>query len=234
VSSPITKRVYNLGLDEFFEWYSQEPRPGFTRATVAAWCVTLEARGLGAVSINVRITAVRKLAVEGADNGLLATKPSTFQGAVMYLHLIRASRAENCSHRGEKNPASKCGRLRGDPVAHDPAHFPTNANTESTQGAPARDLLVAGRAQEDVNPGQCKMPNGAKDFFWHAVACRKLGFWHSPVLAPQIDDFLLRACCTRRPGEAGPETSFPPYWNRKHPSRNRDTFSVCPKPDPLV
>ena len=69
VSSPITKRVYNLGLDEFFEWYSQEPRPGFTRATVAAWCVTLEARGLGAVSINVRITAVRKLAVEGADKG---------------------------------------------------------------------------------------------------------------------------------------------------------------------
>jgi hypothetical protein len=27
VSSPITKRVYNLGLDEFFAWYSQEPRP---------------------------------------------------------------------------------------------------------------------------------------------------------------------------------------------------------------
>ena len=33
---------------------------------------TLEARGLGPVSINVRITAVRKLAVEAADNGLLA------------------------------------------------------------------------------------------------------------------------------------------------------------------
>jgi integrase len=33
---------------------------------------SLEARGLGAVSINVRITAVRKLAVEAADNGLLA------------------------------------------------------------------------------------------------------------------------------------------------------------------
>ena len=72
VSSPITKRVYNLGLDEFFAWFSQEPRPGFTKATVAAWRVALEARGLGAVSINVRITAVRKLAVEAADNGLLA------------------------------------------------------------------------------------------------------------------------------------------------------------------
>src|SRR5260370_27520985 len=72
VSSPITRRVYNLGLDQFFEWYGREPRSGFTKATVSAWRVTLEARGLGAVSINVRITAVRKLAVEAADNGLLA------------------------------------------------------------------------------------------------------------------------------------------------------------------
>src|SRR5271156_3311644 len=72
VSSPITKRVYNLGLDEFFAWYEQEPRSGFTKATVSAWRVALEARNLGSVSINVRITAVRKLAVEAADNGLLA------------------------------------------------------------------------------------------------------------------------------------------------------------------
>jgi site-specific recombinase XerD len=62
----------HLGLDEFFEWYGCEPRPGFTKATVSAWRVVLEARGLGAVTINVRITAVRKLAVEAADNGLLA------------------------------------------------------------------------------------------------------------------------------------------------------------------
>src|SRR5580658_3702997 len=74
VSSPITKRVYNLGLDEFFKWYEQEPRSGFTKATVSAWRVALEARALGSISINVRITAVRKLAVEAADNGLLAPK----------------------------------------------------------------------------------------------------------------------------------------------------------------
>jgi hypothetical protein len=72
VSSPITRRVSNLGLDEFFEWYGREARPSFTKATVCAWRVALEVRGLGAVSINVRITAVRKLAVEAADNGLLA------------------------------------------------------------------------------------------------------------------------------------------------------------------
>ena len=72
VSSPITRRMYNLGLDEFFAWFGQEPRSGFAKATVSAWRVALEARGLGSVSINVRITAVRKLAVEAADNGLLA------------------------------------------------------------------------------------------------------------------------------------------------------------------
>jgi site-specific recombinase XerD len=73
VSSPITRRVYNLGLDEFIAWFMLEARPaGFTKATVTAWRVALEARGLGPISIHVRITAVRKLAVEAADNGLLA------------------------------------------------------------------------------------------------------------------------------------------------------------------
>jgi hypothetical protein len=60
-----------LGLDEFFKWHEQEPRSGFTKANVSALRVALEARGLGSVS-NARITAVRKLAVEAADNGLLA------------------------------------------------------------------------------------------------------------------------------------------------------------------
>jgi hypothetical protein len=53
VSSPITRRVYNLGLDEFIAWYGQEPRPtGFTKATVTAWRVALEESG-------ARLTLVR-------------------------------------------------------------------------------------------------------------------------------------------------------------------------------
>jgi site-specific recombinase XerD len=72
VSSPITKRVYNMALDEFMVWFQQEPRPGFTKATVSAWRVSLEARGLGSSSIIIRVSAIRKLAAEAADNGLLA------------------------------------------------------------------------------------------------------------------------------------------------------------------
>jgi hypothetical protein len=37
VSSPITKRVYNMALNEFLVWFQQAPRPGFTKATVSAW-----------------------------------------------------------------------------------------------------------------------------------------------------------------------------------------------------
>src|SRR5579871_101434 len=47
VSSPITKRVYDHALDEFFAWFGQEPRPGFTKATVAAWRVALEGADSG-------------------------------------------------------------------------------------------------------------------------------------------------------------------------------------------
>jgi site-specific recombinase XerD len=72
VSSPITKRVYNMALNEFMAWFQQEPRPGFTKATVSAWRVSLEARGLGSSSIIIRMSAIRKLAAEAADNGLLA------------------------------------------------------------------------------------------------------------------------------------------------------------------
>jgi site-specific recombinase XerD len=72
VSSPITKRVYNMALDEFINWYEHAPRPGFTKATVSSWRVSLEARGLGSSSIIIRMSAVRKLAREAADNGLLA------------------------------------------------------------------------------------------------------------------------------------------------------------------
>jgi hypothetical protein len=59
VSSPITRRVYNMALDEFIALYRLGPRPGFTKATVSAWRVSLEARGLGSSSIIIRMSAIR-------------------------------------------------------------------------------------------------------------------------------------------------------------------------------
>src|SRR6058998_3780758 len=72
VSSPITRRVYNMALNEFMDWYAQAPRPGFSKATVSAWRASLEARKLGSSSIIIRMSAIRKLAAEAADSGVLA------------------------------------------------------------------------------------------------------------------------------------------------------------------
>ena len=58
VSSPITKRVYNMALDEFLAWFKQAPRPGFTEATVGAWRASLEERRLGSSSIIIRMSAI--------------------------------------------------------------------------------------------------------------------------------------------------------------------------------
>jgi site-specific recombinase XerD len=72
VSSPITRRGYNMAMDEFMTWLRHSSRTGFTKATVSAWRVSLEGRGLGSSSISIRLSAIRKLAAEAADNGLLA------------------------------------------------------------------------------------------------------------------------------------------------------------------
>jgi len=68
VSSPITKH----GLERVHGVVQQAPRPGFTKATVSAWLVSLEERGLGSSSIIIRMSAILKLVAEAADNGLLA------------------------------------------------------------------------------------------------------------------------------------------------------------------
>jgi len=67
-----------MALNEFMDWFQQAPRPGFTKATVSAWRVSLEERRLGSSSIIIRMSAIRKLAAEAADNGLLA--PELAQG----------------------------------------------------------------------------------------------------------------------------------------------------------
>jgi integrase len=59
-------------LSEFLAWCLANGADGFTKATVQSYRAELEARGLSASAVNVQLAAVRKLAAEAADNGLLA------------------------------------------------------------------------------------------------------------------------------------------------------------------
>jgi site-specific recombinase XerD len=72
VTSPHSRRAYNKALDDFLSWYLVAPRGLFRKAVVQEYRSKLEADGLAASTINVRLAAIRKLAQEAADNALLA------------------------------------------------------------------------------------------------------------------------------------------------------------------
>jgi len=69
--SPHSRRVYGKALDEFRLWAVEAAPEGFTKAAVQRYRAHLEALDLAASTINVRLTAVRKLAQEAAENGWL-------------------------------------------------------------------------------------------------------------------------------------------------------------------
>jgi site-specific recombinase XerD len=72
VNSPESKRAYDRAITDFLKWASTTARnTGFTKATVQAYRAHLSALGLAASTINVRMSAIRRLASEAADNNLM-------------------------------------------------------------------------------------------------------------------------------------------------------------------
>ncbi len=67
-----SRRCYQHAIAEFIDWYCSEPRLGFNKGVVTRYRIHLEARGLAPGTINLRLAAVRRLAYEAADSGLLS------------------------------------------------------------------------------------------------------------------------------------------------------------------
>jgi site-specific recombinase XerD len=72
LGSPDSRRGYQHAIDEFVAWYCSEPRLAFNKTVVLRYRFHLEERGLAPGTINVRLAAVRRLAYEAADAGLLS------------------------------------------------------------------------------------------------------------------------------------------------------------------
>jgi site-specific recombinase XerD len=70
--SPGSRRCYEHAIAEFIDWYCSEPRLGFNKAVVTRYRMHLEARGLAPGTVNLRLAAIRRLAYEAADCGLLS------------------------------------------------------------------------------------------------------------------------------------------------------------------
>jgi len=70
--SPESQRGYRDSIDEFIGWYCSEPRLSFNKTVVTRYRIHLESRRLAPGTVNVRLAAVRRLAYEAADSGLLS------------------------------------------------------------------------------------------------------------------------------------------------------------------
>src|SRR3990172_8838808 len=70
--SPESQRGYQHSINEFISWYCSDPRLSFNKTVVTRYRIHLESRPLAPGTINVRLAAVRRLAYEAADSGLLS------------------------------------------------------------------------------------------------------------------------------------------------------------------
>ena len=72
LSSPRSRRNYMFAMEQFIDGYCSEPRLALNRTVVLRFRLHLESLGLAAGTINQRLAAVRRLAYEAADAGLLS------------------------------------------------------------------------------------------------------------------------------------------------------------------
>src|SRR5208337_403291 len=66
------QRGYRHAMDEFIAWYCSEPRLSLNKAVVTRYRIHLESRQLAPGTVSGRLAAVRRLAYEAADSGLLS------------------------------------------------------------------------------------------------------------------------------------------------------------------
>lgn len=71
LDSPHSKRAYDRHIREFLRWHKRSGATAFNKAWVQRYTVELRERGLSPATINQRLSAIRKLAQEAADNGAI-------------------------------------------------------------------------------------------------------------------------------------------------------------------
>jgi integrase len=72
LTSSSGRRTYAHAIREFVSWYCGEPRLAFNRIVVMRYRTYLEHQRYAPATINLRLAAVRRLAYEAADAGLLS------------------------------------------------------------------------------------------------------------------------------------------------------------------
>src|ERR1700685_1499594 len=72
LTSRSSQRSYDHAIREFIDWYCSEPRLAFNKTVVTRYRINLEQAKYAPSAINLRLAAIRRLAYEAADCGLLS------------------------------------------------------------------------------------------------------------------------------------------------------------------
>ena len=92
LTSKSGQRKYDRAITDFVEWYCSEPRLAFNRTVVLPHRIYLEQRPYAATTISLRLAAVRRVAFEAADSGLLSPDwPPAYDGSKEFVGLECAS-----------------------------------------------------------------------------------------------------------------------------------------------
>jgi len=73
LTSASSKRSYDHAICEFIDWYCSEPRLAFNKTVVTRYRIALEQHPYAPSTINLRLAAIRRLAYEASDCGLLSS-----------------------------------------------------------------------------------------------------------------------------------------------------------------
>lgn len=72
LTSRSSQRTYDHAIRGFIEWYCSDPRLAFNKTVVTRYRINLEQQHYASTTINLRLAAIRSLAYEAADCGLLS------------------------------------------------------------------------------------------------------------------------------------------------------------------
>lgn len=118
-----SRRAYERALMDFFLWHKGVGRPQLNKAIVQRYAAELRDAGMAPSSVNQRLSAIRKLALEAADNGAL--DPQVANG----IRSVKGARRE--------------GRRTGNWLTREQAQMWLNAPDQGTlKGSRDRALLA--------------------------------------------------------------------------------------------
>jgi site-specific recombinase XerD len=74
LASAHSRRAYKHAIEKFIAWYCSEPRLSFNRSVIVRYRSFLEGLSLSAATINLHLSAIRRLADEATDGGWLSSE----------------------------------------------------------------------------------------------------------------------------------------------------------------